>query len=92
MITVEMAIGEGNRDEMEKWFKRAMDADSDNLNACKQKLLWLEPKWHGSPEEMLRFARACRDTKNWRSGIPLVLAERTTAWPGIYPKPSRLNI
>jgi hypothetical protein len=85
MITVEMAIGEGNRDEMEKWFWRAMDADSDNLEACKKKLLWLEPKWHGSPEEMLEFARACRDTKNWRSGIPLLLAEAHDRLAGYLP-------
>jgi hypothetical protein len=60
---------------LEKWFWRAMDADNDNLDACNKKLLWLEPKWHGSPEEMLEFARTCRDTKNWSSGIPLLLAE-----------------
>ena len=92
MITVEMAIGEGNRDEMEKWFWRAMNADNDNLDACNKKLLWLEPKWHGSPEDMLEFARTCRDTKNWRSGIPLLVAERITDWPGIYPSPSGLTI
>ena len=91
MITVEMAIGEGNRDEMEKWFKRAMDADSDNLDACKQKLLWLEPKWHGSPEEMLQFARACRDTKNWRSGIPLVLAEAHDRLAGYLPEAKQVE-
>ena len=75
MITVEMAIGEGNRVEMEKWFSRAMEADSDNLDACNRKLLWLEPKWHGSEEDVLDFGRACRDTRNWRAGIPLLVAE-----------------
>ncbi len=47
MITVEMAIGQGDRGEMEKWFQRAMEADSNNLKACNSKLLWLEPKWRG---------------------------------------------
>jgi hypothetical protein len=75
MITVEMAIGEGNRGEMEKWFWRAMEADNDNLDACNRKLLWLEPKWHGSEDDVLDFAHACSGTKNWRSGIPLILAE-----------------
>ena len=75
MITVEMAIGEGNRAEMEKWFQRAMDADSDNLDACRRKVYWLAPRWHGSDEERLRFAWSCRDTKNWRSGIPFILPE-----------------
>ncbi|WP_406700950.1 hypothetical protein V5E97_19355 [Singulisphaera sp. Ch08] len=75
MITVEMAIGEGDRGVMEKWFQRAMEADSNNLRACTSKLLWLEPKWHGSVPEMISFARACRDTKNWRSRITLLPAE-----------------
>jgi tetratricopeptide (TPR) repeat protein len=75
MITVEMALGEGNRAQMEKWFQRAMEADSDNEDACARKLLWLEPKWHGSDADMLEFGLACRDTKNWRSGIPLILPE-----------------
>ncbi len=75
MITVEMAIGEGNRAEMEKWFRRAMEADSDNLDACRRKLYWLAPRWHGSDEDVLSFARACRDTKNWRSGIPFILPQ-----------------
>ena len=60
---------------MEKWFQRAMEADSDNEDACTRKLLWLEPKWHGSDVDMLEFGLACRDTKNWRSGIPLILPE-----------------
>jgi hypothetical protein len=68
-----MAIGEGDRAEMERWFRRALEADGDNLAACTKKLLWLEPKWHGSAEEMMKFARACRDTKNWASGIPFLL-------------------
>ena len=91
MITVEMAIGEGNRNEMEKWFWRAMDADNDNLEACKNKLLWLEPKWHGSPEKMLEFARACRDTKNWRSRIPLLLSEAHDRLAGYMPETKQIE-
>ncbi|WP_422930025.1 hypothetical protein [Singulisphaera sp. PoT] len=75
MITVEMATGHGDRGEMEKWFERAMDADGDDFDACWRKLLWLEPKWHGSLQEMISFSRACRESKNWRSGIALMPAE-----------------
>src|SRR5262249_484341 len=65
----------GSRAEMEKWFERAMKADNNNSLACWSKLQWLDPKWYGTQEEMLEFGRACRDTKNWRGGLPLILAE-----------------
>ncbi len=75
MLTVEMGIGQGNREEMEIWFFRAMDVDNNNLAACQAKLLWLEPKWHGSAEEMKAFGAECRKTQNWSSGIALIPAE-----------------
>ena len=40
---------------MEEWFRRAMKADPGNYSACSSKLYYLEPKWHGSEEEMLAF-------------------------------------
>jgi hypothetical protein len=44
-------------------------------NACRAKQLWLEPKWHGSPEDMLAFGQASRDTRNWQAGITLLLPQ-----------------
>jgi hypothetical protein len=38
---------------MELWFDRAMKANGDSRRACWSKLDWLDPKWHGTPEEML---------------------------------------
>jgi hypothetical protein len=35
----------------------------------------LHPKWHGTRDELVAFGRACRDTQNWRAGIPLLVAE-----------------
>jgi len=60
---------------MELWFDRAMKADGDRRSACLTKLDWLDPKWHGTDAEMLEFGRACRDTKNWRTGITLLVAD-----------------
>jgi hypothetical protein len=39
------------------------------------KLDWLDPKWHGSREEMVAFGRSCRETRNWRMGITLLAAD-----------------
>ena len=64
---------------MELWFDRAMKADGDDRYACLTKLDWLDPKWHGTAEEMLAFGRACRDTKNWRTGITLLVGRRSLA-------------
>ena len=74
MIDIEKSIG-GDRAVMELWFDRAMKIDGDDLGPCLAKLDWLDPKWHGSSEAMIAFGRACRDTKNWRGGITLLVAE-----------------
>ncbi|WP_074309916.1 hypothetical protein [Singulisphaera sp. GP187] len=71
LLEIEKGIG-GDRDTMELWFDRALTADGDQYNACFTKLDWLDPKWHGTAEEMLAFGRACRATKNWRAGITLL--------------------
>lgn len=74
MLTVVKGLT-SRRDEMEKWFYRAMLADGDNQKACWAKLDWLDPKWYGTDEEMVAFGRACRDTKNVRSGITILLGD-----------------
>jgi hypothetical protein len=74
LLEIDKGVG-GDRATMELWFDRAMKADGDNRTACWSKLDWLAPKWHGSNEEMLAFGRACRDTKNWRTGITLLVAD-----------------
>jgi hypothetical protein len=74
MMTVELGQGEG-RERMEMWFDRAMKLNTNSYAACMQKLYYLEPKWHGSQQEMLKFGRECLDSKTWGGRIPLVLAE-----------------
>ena len=74
LMDIDKAIG-GDRATMESWFDRAMRANGDNYNACQTKLDWLDPKWHGTAEEMLAFGRACRATGNWRAGITLLVGD-----------------
>jgi hypothetical protein len=74
MIGVELGQGQG-RARMEQWFKRAMDADPDSEAACNQKLLYLEPKWYGSPAEMLAFGRECVKGGRFRSDVPGTLRQ-----------------
>jgi hypothetical protein len=74
LLEIDKGVG-GDRATMELWFDRAMKSNGDDRVACRSRLDWLDPKWHGSAEEMLAFGRACRDTKNWRAGITLLVAD-----------------
>ena len=74
MLTVELGQGKG-RDVMETWFKRAMKANPDDIAACRAKMYYLEPKWYGSPQEMIAFGRELRDEQNWYAQLPFLLVE-----------------
>ena len=82
------------------WFRRAMETDPNNYDACYRKLSYLEPKWHGSTEAMLEFGRECLASEKWGGRVPLILvdahdalaryaekANRAAYWkqPGVWP-------
>jgi hypothetical protein len=69
MLKVELGQGKG-RDRMELWFKRAVEANPDNLEACGAKMYYLQPKWHGTPQDMLAFGHECFETHNWHGQLP----------------------
>src|SRR5258706_6305646 len=72
MITVELGQGQG-RDRMEMWFKRAMEIDPDSQEACQAKLYYLEPKWYGTPRDVIDFGRECLKTGRFNSSVPWTL-------------------
>ncbi len=74
MIGVELGQGKG-RPAMETWFRRAMEADPDNLEACKKKIYYLEPKWHGSADDMIEFGRQLLAGGNWEARLPFQLMD-----------------
>jgi hypothetical protein len=74
MMTMELGQGQG-RARMELWFRRAMKIDPNDFEACNAKLLYLDPKWHGSVQEMLNFGRECVLNTNWGGRIPLILVD-----------------
>src|SRR5580704_15009803 len=74
MITV--CMGQSSPDtEMEIWFDRAINADPDSQSACESKLMFLEPKWGGSQDACLAFARTCLATEDWSATIPQVVID-----------------
>ena len=74
MLIVEKGQGKG-RDRMELWFRRAMELNTNNYAACNRKLTYLEPKWYGSPEDVLSFGRECVNSTKWGGRIPWILVE-----------------
>ncbi|MGH7939966.1 MAG: hypothetical protein ACREFR_02705 [Limisphaerales bacterium] len=74
MLEVELGQGEG-RDRMELWFNRAMALNPDDYDACATKLLYLQPKWYGSIDDMLEFGHECATNTQWGGNVPLILLD-----------------
>ena len=74
MMKVELGQGRG-RDRMEQWFARAMALDTNYYEAANLMSLYLDPRWYGSKEEALAFARKCVTSTNWGGRVPLVLPD-----------------
>lgn len=80
MLSVELGQSQG-RDVMEKWFKRAVDADPTHysnasvVDAYSAKLYYLQDRWNGSVLDRLAFGRECAATRDYRDRIPEVLME-----------------
>lgn len=73
---IEMAVSQQKpRDEMELWFTRAMQLDTNNYAACHDKLRYLNPKWFGNRDEMLKFGHECVDSSKWGGRVPLILVD-----------------
>lgn len=72
MLTV--ALGENwTYQQMDVWFNRAVAVEPAERQIYSDKLYFLEPKWHGSPQAMIKFGRQCRDGRYWGAEIPFVL-------------------
>ena len=62
------------REEMEKWFKRAMDADPNSFGALTSKMYYLDPQWYGTEEDELAFAHECFASQNWQGNGPFMVS------------------
>ncbi len=73
---IEMAVSQQKpREEMELWFGRAMQLDTNNYSACLKKLRYLRPEWYGNREEMLKFGRECVASPAWGGRVSLILVD-----------------
>jgi hypothetical protein len=74
MLEVELGQGEG-RDRMDLWFNRAMALNPCDYYACARKLLYLQPKWYGSVDDMLAFGRECATNTQWGGNISMIMLD-----------------
>src|SRR5437763_636781 len=74
---------------MEQWFKRGNDLNPDYYDIFYAKLYYLEPKWYGSPEDMLEFGRECVASKKWGEHVPLILRDAHEALAKYVAAPDR---
>jgi hypothetical protein len=72
MMSIEAARG-GGGSQTDMWFNRVMKIDPNNYGACFTRLMYLEPKWGGTPAKMLSFARECASSTNWGGNVYLIL-------------------
>jgi hypothetical protein len=88
MINVELGQGNGT-DSMETWFHRAMDLNPDDWPACHSKLNYLQPRWYGTSEALLKFGQECAATNNWHGRLPLLLADAHLMIAAADPDPAK---
>lgn len=61
------------RQDMEQWYRRALEADPDSFEAANAKLLYLSPRWRDQPDEMVAFGRQLLANGNFASRLPFIL-------------------
>ena len=72
MFAIELG-SDGDRNRMESWFRYGVAVDPANSAPWYARLHHLEPRWHGSPQEMLEVGAEALATKQWASRVPFVL-------------------
>jgi hypothetical protein len=88
MIKVQRALAK-DRANMELWFARAMTINSNSQEACNAKLIYLTPRAHGTPQEMLAFARECVRSSNWGGQVPYTMIDAHERIASVQPFPAR---
>ena len=93
MIGITMA-GHGHPgDTMRLWLDRAVAAQFDYIQAYDAMIWGLRPRWGGSVERMLKFARVCAETKRFDTDVPnqffrmIDNATEETDWRNVYRSP-----
>lgn len=74
MLSVELGQKKGLK-RLDLWFSRGVALNPNDYELYSHYMYYLEPKWHGSDEQMLNFVKVSNAPKNWKAGLPLLLAD-----------------
>ena len=69
MIAVSMGLNEGLATSR-KWFDRSITAEFDYVDAYNRMFWAMRPRWGGSLGMMLRFGKACANTRRYDTWVP----------------------
>lgn len=72
MMRLELGQGRG-RQRLETWFERAIKFPQNRYQAVQWKLWYLQPRWYGTEEECLQFARDTLQSNLFVGETPLLL-------------------
>ncbi len=73
MLTVAKGLGDQSAHDQRYWFDQAVAAQFDYHAAYHAYFANLQPRWGGSHEQMLDFARECYETKRFDTRVPYTL-------------------
>ncbi|MCC7044775.1 MAG: hypothetical protein IT183_13000 [Acidobacteria bacterium] len=80
-IMMRVGLGlHGDSEELDRWFAHAVAIEPGDRFWYEAKLDWLLPKWFGSREEVLVFARETARGGNWGLRLPFLVED---AWRGL---------
>jgi hypothetical protein len=74
LITVCTGLGR-DRDVMEEWFRKALEANPNEQTVYIAKMKYIHPNWHGTKEDVIEFGRQMAKSPNWESRVPTFLAK-----------------
>jgi hypothetical protein len=63
----------GSREKMELWFQRGMTINSNSVELCREKMIYLDPRYFGTAKEQLEFGRQCLNSTTWGGDVPLAM-------------------
>jgi hypothetical protein len=73
LITVSKGLGY-SRENIEQYFQNGVAASPLHYETYLNKLDYLSPRWHGTKEEMMQFAKYCSELSNQNPLFGLILA------------------
>jgi len=75
MITVAMGDGDALKENCRDWFEKSVKAQFDYERAYGAYLQTLQPRWGGSPQQMMQFAMECAATGRHDTIVPYLMVD-----------------